>query len=99
MRLPASVGEVDPVTGRPVRKRETGGDEPTKEERQRLRLELETRDDPSSVRPSAIRSRTDAGVAVEVTEEIRLRGGVRVEEESGREAEDPMPTVGIEKRF
>jgi hypothetical protein len=25
MRLPASVGEVDPVTGRPVRKRETGG--------------------------------------------------------------------------
>jgi hypothetical protein len=38
-------------------------------------------------------------VAVEVTEEIRLRGGVRVEEESGREAEDPMPTVGIEKRF
>lgn len=98
LRLPSSVVQMDPVTRRPRRPRGAGGAEKT-DEQQRVRLELEARDDAAALRPSAARSRTDAGVSVPVAERVRLRGGVRLEEESGREPDEPMPTVGIEKRF
>lgn len=64
-----------------------------------MRLELKAGEDASALRPSTARSRTDASVAVDVAEKVRVRGGVRLEEESGQDPEHPMPTVGIEKRF
>lgn len=97
MRLPTSVGQLDPVTGR--WRAPAADDTPPKADPQRVRLELEQRQDRAAARPSTARSRTDAGVSVDVAESVRVRGGVRLEQESGREAEAPVPTVGIEKRF
>ncbi len=99
LRLPAGVGELDPLTGQQKWKPKDTESADKREDPQRPRLELETRSDPAAVRPSTSRSRTDVGLSVEVGEELRLRGGVRLEEESGQEPEDPVPTVGIEKRF
>lgn len=97
MRLPADVGRVDPVTGRPTRKpAPTDSSRPASS---RVRLELEQREDTALLRPSVSRSRTDAGVSVDVADKVKLRGGVRLEEASNDEPDDAMPTVGIEKRF
>jgi hypothetical protein len=100
LRLPAPVAQADGVApqlkpGKP----DEGESEDEGGDPQRLHLELETRSDPAAVRPSTSRDRTDAGVSLDVSETIRLRGGVRLEEESGTEPDDPVPTVGIEKRF
>jgi hypothetical protein len=100
LRLPASVGQVDGVAERlkPAKSQTDKRAEKGAEDR-RLRLELEKRSDPAAVRGSTSLTRTEAGVSVEVGKTTTLRGGVRVEQESGKEAEEPVPTIGIEKRF
>ena len=65
----------------------------------RIDVEFERHRDAHAVDPRRGRDTTDAGVAVGVDEETRIRTGVRVEQETGREREDPTPTVGIERRF
>jgi hypothetical protein len=64
-----------------------------------LRPVYESRTDESAVRPEKARKRTDAGVELDVGETTSVRGGVRVEQEAGKQREDPVPTVGIEARF
>jgi hypothetical protein len=75
----------------------------TEKEREaaRLRVQVETRQDSAGFDPDNTRTRrrTEAGVAVEVDEKTSVRGGVRVEQEPDEEWREPVPTVGVEKRF
>jgi hypothetical protein len=101
LRLPASMMQAEGGVERlkPTKPDEAQSTDDEEEDPEGLRIELKTQSDRATTRPSSSRDRTDAGVSVGVSETIRLRGGVRLEEESGREPEDPVPTVGIEKRF
>lgn len=65
----------------------------------RIGVEYQARTDGSAVQPERARTQTDAGVSVDVTDRAKIKGGVRVEQENGKERERPTPTVGIEKRF
>jgi len=65
----------------------------------RMHVELGSRTDALLIDPKKARTRTDAGVAVDVGKDTRLKTGVRVEQQTGLEREDPTPTVGIEQRF
>lgn len=65
----------------------------------RVELEVESRKDEAALRPASARTSTDVQVSVDVGNETRLRGGLRVEQESDSELKDPVPTLGIEKRF
>jgi hypothetical protein len=65
----------------------------------RIGVDFETRTDAHAVQPEKNRTRTDAGVSVGIDERTKVRGGVRVEQDAGKERESPVPTVGIEKRF
>ena len=75
----------------------------TEEEREaaRLRVDVRRKREAADIDPegSRVRERTDAGVSVDVGGDARVRGGVQVERESGEEWRDPVPNVGIEKRF
>jgi hypothetical protein len=64
----------------------------------RLQVEVDRSEESSELDPDVSRKRTEAGVSVEVGENTRVRGGVRVEEE-GEERDEPVPMIGIEKRF
>jgi len=78
-------------------------DSMTDQEREaaRLRIEIRRRNESAVIDPdgSLNRESTDAGVSVEVGEDTRLGGGVHVVQESDGEFRDPVPTVGVEKRF
>ncbi len=65
----------------------------------RFGVEYRARTDGSAVQPERSRTQTDAGVSVDVSDGARLKGGVRIEQENGKERERPTPTVGLEKRF
>jgi hypothetical protein len=45
------------------------------------------------------RERADAGISVDVDEGASVRGGVQVEKNADEDWRDPVPTVGVEKRF
>ena len=99
MRLPESVSRShDDIVG----PRSALGTE-TEEEREAARLHVDIRRnrDAAEIDPdgSRVRERTDAGVSVDVGGDARVRGGVQVERESGEEWSDPVPSVGVEKRF
>jgi hypothetical protein len=82
-----------------VGKPEATADPDDKQKAPRLNIEAETRSEQSSIDPAQSRTQTDVGVTLDADETTRVRGGVRVERESEREQGDPIPTVGIEKRF
>jgi len=101
LRLPASAGRSEPAT-QPVLLPESESAPQEKTEKRkpsRVQVELDSRSDASLIDRNKARTRTDAGVAVDVGNETKIRTGVRVEQETGLEREDPTPTVGIERRF
>lgn len=71
----------------------------------RLRVEHEREDLGPAGPRDVVRRRTDVGVAVPVDEgdRVRLRGGVRVDQEedsqAGSRQVEPSPSVGVELRF
>lgn len=65
----------------------------------RLGVQFESYSDPAAVHPAKTRTQTNAEVSVDVTDSTRLRGGVRVQQESDTEPPARVPTIGIEKRF
>jgi hypothetical protein len=68
----------------------------------RLRFDLHRRTEAPVERSDLKREQVDAGVAVEVGGDARLRGGVRVQRDTTAAAEptlDTAPSIGIEKRF
>jgi len=65
----------------------------------RVRVRVDSQEEPVGVDQSRSRHRTDAGISVGVDEDTSLRGGVRVEQETDRPIEEPVPTIGIEGRF
>jgi hypothetical protein len=101
LRLPDGAGRGESAsTPLELPKPETEAEEKTgKSAERRIQVELGTRKDASVIDPERARTRTDAGVAVGVGKDTKLRTGVRVEQETGLEREQPHPTVGIEKRF
>jgi hypothetical protein len=100
LRLPASPGRVDRSAERlKTPEPETDPASEPKRKESRVGVDLQTRTDGSTAQPSKSRTQTDAGVSVGVGETTKVRGGVRVEQEAGKEREDPVPTVGIERRF
>ncbi len=70
-----------------------------KRQTSRLHIDLETQRDDAEVHPTKSRTRTDAGVSLDVGDTTKIRGGVRVEQETDRERDSPVPMIGIEKRF
>lgn len=72
---------------------------PAAKAERRMHVELGSRTDASLIDPKKARTRTDAGVAVDVGKDTTLHTGVRVEQQTGLEREDPTPTLGIERRF
>jgi hypothetical protein len=65
----------------------------------RVRVRVDSHEEPIGIDQSRSRQRTDAGISVGVDEDTSLRGGVRVEQETDRPIEEPVPTIGIEGRF
>jgi len=102
VRLPPAVTDAHRELGRRDPQR-PGSELPEEQEREaaRLRIEVEAREDAAGFDPKRPRKHreAEAGVAVEVGEDTRLRGGARVEQQDDREWTPPAPTVGVEKRF
>lgn len=67
----------------------------------RLRLEVETREDVAGFDPDRQRRNreAEAGVAIEVDESTSVRGGVRAGQQDDEDWTEPVPKVGVEKRF
>jgi hypothetical protein len=99
MRLPESVTRSHADLATPG----SDSDPQNEEERKaaRLRVDVRRKRDAAEVDPdgSRVRERTDAGVSVDVGGDASVRGGVQVEREPGEEWRDPVPNVGVEKRF
>jgi hypothetical protein len=99
LRLPESITRSHVDAGA----READPEALTDEEREAARLRVEIRRQQESVEfdpnGSRVRERTDAGVSVDVGGDTRVKSGVRVEKEPDEEWRDPVPTVGVEKRF
>ena len=92
-RLPEGMGQVDRTAERLVQRRKPQ-DEAAQEQRVRVEFGKDAIDGPRSRE-----ERTQAGLAVDLSPETTLRGGVQVEEESGGPEREAAPTVGIEVRF
>ncbi|KPJ74832.1 MAG: hypothetical protein AMS19_14810 [Gemmatimonas sp. SG8_23] len=103
LRLPSGAGRVAPdsmLLQLPKPEAEAEADKKTEKSTERsVQVEFGTRKDAWVIDPDKARTRTDAGVAVEVGKDTKVRTGVRVEQETGLEHEQPHPTVGIERRF
>ncbi len=99
MRLPESVTRSHAELATPG----SDSDPQAEEERKAARLRVDVRRlrDAAEIDPdgSRVRERTDAGVSVDVGGDASVRGGVQVEREPGEEWRDPVPSVGVEKRF
>jgi hypothetical protein len=67
----------------------------------RLRVRVNRQRESAEFHPEGpvTRERTDAGVSVGVGDGARVGGGVHVVKEPDGEMRDPVPTVGVEKRF
>jgi hypothetical protein len=76
-------------------------DAPTAARRSRLRFDLARRID-APIERDLKREQVDAGVALDVGGDTRVRGGVRVQRDTAESVEstlDTTPSIGIEKRF
>lgn len=64
----------------------------------RVAADVRSQRDEAILAPGEYRERTDVEVSVG-SEKSRLRGGVRMEGESSADPRNPIPTVGVERRF
>lgn len=84
---------------------ESGSEPDAQTEKQReaasLRIKILRQRESAEVDPDGTltRERTDAGVSVDVGGDTRVGGGVHVVQDPDGEFRDPVPTVGVEKRF
>ncbi len=70
--------------------------------RRSLRIDASSRRDMLEEDPEQTRQQVDAGASVEVDENTRIRGGVRIErdpESAVTKEEETAPMIGVEKRF
>jgi hypothetical protein len=99
LRLPGSISPADATAARISLDPEYALPGSTEEKPSRLGVQFDSRSDPAAIHPPKTRTQTNAEVHIDVTENTRLRGGVRVQEDSDTAPADRVPTIGIEKRF
>jgi hypothetical protein len=101
VRLPAPIAEShighDPLDASD----ESDVEEPTDEEEKKrpVGVDVEGEEDQLGFDGARSHRRTEAGVSVGVDEKTSIRGGVRIEQETGQKHDEPIPTVGIEQQF